>query len=71
VLAAGGSVWVSNSEDGTVSRIDPSSAKVTATIEVCKAPEGLALAEGSVWVVCEESDAVGRIDPATDTMVDT
>ena len=48
-----GGVWVSNSADDTVSRIDPSSNEVVAGIDVCAAPEGLAVADGSVWVVCE------------------
>jgi hypothetical protein len=54
-----------------VSRIDPGTNAVSATIHVCDAPEGLAGTPGSVWVVCEDDDVVGRIYPATDRMVET
>ena len=53
-------VWVSNSEDDTVSRIDPATNEVAATIDVCGAPEGMAADDDGLWVVCEESGAVVR-----------
>jgi YVTN family beta-propeller protein len=66
-----GSIWVSNSESDTVSRIDPGADEVTATIDVCDSPEGFAIGGGSVWVVCENSGRVGIVDPASDRMVAT
>ena len=48
----------------------PSSNEAIAGIDVCAAPEGVAVADGSVWVVCEDDGVVARIDPETDEMVD-
>jgi YVTN family beta-propeller protein len=50
VAVAFGSVWVANSNDGTVSRIDPGTRKVLATIPVGVRVEGIASAGGKVWV---------------------
>jgi YVTN family beta-propeller protein len=64
------SVWVSNVWDGTVSRIDPSTDHVVATIEVGGRSEsylagGIAPAAGSMWVAVPTQREVVRIDPAT------
>ena len=45
-----GTVWVANSGDGTVMRIDPATGKVVATIEVGGTPVGIAVAEDVAWV---------------------
>jgi YVTN family beta-propeller protein len=36
--------------DGTISRIDPASGNVIATIEVGRRPKDIAVGEGAVWV---------------------
>jgi YVTN family beta-propeller protein len=41
---------VANEGDGTVSRVDPETDKVIATIHVGNAPSGIAAAGGRVWV---------------------
>ena len=46
---ARGSVWVANSGSGTVSRIDPTSGRVAATIEVPARPNRIATDGRSVW----------------------
>jgi YVTN family beta-propeller protein len=43
-----GSVWVTNGIDKTVSRVDPITDAVVATIPVGDAPDALAVAEGVV-----------------------
>jgi YVTN family beta-propeller protein len=43
-------IWVANSGDGTVSRIDPATNAVTKTISVGHRPLGVAFANGLVWV---------------------
>ncbi len=48
-----GSVWVANSGDGTVSRIDPTTSKVVATIPVGNNPRGIAVGDGKVWVTVQ------------------
>ena len=58
-------VWVANNDDGTVSRIDPATEEVVATIEI--GPIGLSdvvvAGDGSVWVAAFEDGLVYRIDP--------
>ena len=49
VVPAAGSLWVSNANDGTVTRIDPESDRTT-TIEVGHRRLGLAVAGDRVWV---------------------
>jgi YVTN family beta-propeller protein len=44
-----GAVWVANSGDGTVSRIDPAKNTVVATIKVGGRPVGIAAGPGLVW----------------------
>ena len=71
-LAAGdGSVWVTNANAGTVSRIDPTSRALVETIPVGSAPSAVAVGEGAVWVSNNLSQTVSRIDPAVDRVVQT
>lgn len=66
------SVWVSNVLDGTVSRIDPSTDRVVATIERVGGhsssylASGIAPAAGSMWVAVPTTREVVRIDPITE-----
>jgi YVTN family beta-propeller protein len=69
VLVAQGSVWVANSGDGTVSRIDPATNRVTATIGVDGNPARLTADAGAVWVA--NPAALQRIDPGTNQVVQT
>ncbi len=65
-----GSVWVANSLDGTVSRIDPATNRVTATIPVGEGPDGIAVGSGAVWVSGEFSEEIARIDPVENRVVE-
>jgi YVTN family beta-propeller protein len=69
VLVAGGSVWVANSGDGTVSRIDPATNRVIATIDVIGHPTQLTADSPWVWVATREG--LRRIDPASNLVVQT
>jgi YVTN family beta-propeller protein len=67
-----GAVWVANWIDGTVSRIDPASNTVVATIPVGDV-EFVAAGGGSVWVSIggspvKANGSVARIDPATNAV---
>jgi DNA-binding beta-propeller fold protein YncE len=63
-LAAGaGSLWLGD-ESGEVSRIDPDTLKVTATIETYERLRGAGFAAGRLWVTTETG--LLAIDPATD-----
>ena len=66
-----GSLWVANSLDSTVSRVDPSTLAVRAVITVGSGPAALAAGPGPVWVANQYSGTVSRIDPGRDRVVST
>jgi YVTN family beta-propeller protein len=66
-----GSVWVTDSSDATVLRIDPRTNAVTATIAVGGDPSGVVVFAGSVWVASRADGTVSRIDPARNRVVAT
>jgi peptide/nickel transport system substrate-binding protein len=49
-----GSVWVANSGDGTVTRIDPRTDKIQAIIPVGGSPQAIAIADGRAWVTVDQ-----------------
>jgi YVTN family beta-propeller protein len=70
-LAVGeGGVWTLNQGDGSVTRVDPKTNKVAATIEAgVPGPGGdIAAGEGSVWVT-SFGFPISRIDPETNKVV--
>jgi len=69
-LAAGyGSIWTANN-DGTVSRINARTGRVTATLPVTGIrPSDLAVGAGAVWATSGAGARLMRIDPASDQQV--
>ena len=68
VAVGSGSVWVVNSGDSTVTRLNPKTYEpVGRPIRVGRRPVGIAFGEGAVWVADKGKDAVTRIDPITDS----
>jgi len=65
IAVGGGSVWVANEGNETVTRIVSSSRK-TATITLQGHPTGLTFAAGAVWATTIEGGLI-RIDPAFDS----
>ena len=65
VVGGGGSVWIANAADGTVTRINRERDEKVA-IPVGGAPAALAFAGGSLWVADSDSRSVAQVDPATD-----
>jgi outer membrane protein assembly factor BamB len=67
-----GSVWVSESQNGQVLRVDPRTRRVLARIDV-GAEATLAVGQGSVWAASRQSGTFGRpllrIDPRTNRIV--
>jgi virginiamycin B lyase len=64
-------VWVMNQDDGTVSRIDPATNAVVATVQVSneRIPGGdIAVGDDAVWVRTE-AELATAVDPATDEVV--
>ncbi len=65
-----GSLW-SVSANGELTRIEPSTGRIQATIGLgILEPGGIAFGEGSVWVTDADSPTLLRIDPAVNTLVD-
>lgn len=82
VVVGGGSVWVLNADDRTISRIDPRTRRIVKTFATGGLPTDLAFADGSLWVGNGSVAAVGlgsqgytssvsRIDPETYLVTDT
>ena len=65
IAVGAGGVWVVDSLDDAVVRIDPGSRSVTAMIPVGLSPAGIAFGAGSVWVANSGDGTVTRIDPNT------
>jgi YVTN family beta-propeller protein len=57
--------------DGTVSRMNPATLKVIATIPVGESPWAIAAGADGVWVANQGDDTVSRIDPSTNLVVAT
>jgi YVTN family beta-propeller protein len=57
-----GAVWVANSLDLTVSRLDPATGRVTATIGVGDGPSSIVATGNSLWVSDEFDATLDRID---------
>jgi peptide/nickel transport system substrate-binding protein len=55
-------VWVANSLASTVSRINPGTGNLVATISVGSSPSALAFSGGALWVANEYSQTISRID---------
>jgi YVTN family beta-propeller protein len=68
VAVGEGAIWVSNTGDSSVSRIDPATNEATEVVGVAGEPGDLAVGGGGeVWVANREIGAVHRIDPTTGT----
>ena len=67
------SVWVTNNNDNTVSRIDTATNTVLSTIAVGSNPLGIAVSPDglSVWVANDIGNTVSRINTATNTVTST
>ena len=59
-----GSVWVTNGDDNSVTRVDPATGAKT-SIRLPEAPRSLAIGSGAVWVTVDGGPVLYRIDPAT------
>jgi YVTN family beta-propeller protein len=69
VALASGAVWVANDVDNTVSRIDPATNAVTATIKLhgknFPDPSVMTAGDGALWVVAPTTGTVSRLDLGT------
>ena len=69
LAVGGGSLWVANHDERTVTRIDQASGKVVADIPVPSEPHRVAYGAGAAWVGNWHDNSVSRIDPATNRVV--
>jgi DNA-binding beta-propeller fold protein YncE len=62
-----GSVWMLNTEDATVSRVDPRSGAVIRTFEPRRRPADVAAGAGALWIHSKPGRRtwLSRVDPAT------
>ena len=73
VAVGGGSVWVIDADDRTVSRIDPTGRKSARTFSTASTPTDIAVGAGAVWIGNASPDAgfasypgsVSRLDPVS------
>jgi YVTN family beta-propeller protein len=64
VAAGAGSVWVGNTQDRTLTRLDPGARATAGTISLDnKTPTGIAVGLGAVWVAHGLLGEVSRVDP--------
>jgi YVTN family beta-propeller protein len=69
LVVGGGSLWVANHDERTVTRIDLASGKVVADIPVPSEPHRVAYGAGAAWVGNWHDNSVSRIDPQTNRVV--
>src|SRR5439155_25503986 len=62
-----------NATDQTVSRIDPATKRVVATVGTGRTPSAIAVGDGAVWVAnaLGERGTVSRIEPQSNQVVST
>jgi YVTN family beta-propeller protein len=70
VAVGSDAVWVTSTNENTVSRIDLSTNVIRQTIPVGAGPAGVAVGGGAVWVANGLDGTVSRIDPATNREVE-
>jgi virginiamycin B lyase len=70
-IVAFGSLWVPNCESRTVTRVDPKTFKVTATLAIGSGDVmmGLAATADSVWMITDNLTTLSRIDPVQNLVV--
>ena len=71
VIASAGALWVADSADGTVSRVDPRTGVVVDRIPVQGEPGSLAAGDGAVWAASTIGSTLERIDLRTDGVTQT
>jgi len=69
VVAGAGSIWIASDDSGVVSRIDPATNKVVATVTVDPGTWYLAFGYDALWAVSARQQSLQKIDPKTNTVV--
>jgi ABC-type transport system substrate-binding protein/DNA-binding SARP family transcriptional activator len=66
-----GSLWVANSGENTVQRVNPKTREVIQTFEVGANPDAIAFSAQDVWVANGSDGTVTEVDPMANKSVDT
>ena len=61
-------VWVTDQEAGTLTRVDPTTNAVSSTLDLGGKPQDVLFAAGAAWVTLPDVGVVVRVDPATGVM---
>ena len=70
-VAVGGSVWVANSADGTVSQVDPHTLEVVRTVGIGAQATDIATGLGGVWVATGSDNTLVQMHPRTGAVLAT
>ena len=65
-----GALWVTDSVNASLLRIDPVKRTVVDRIGVGSNPSGVTVSPGAVWVANSDDGTVSRVDPRNDNVVD-
>ncbi len=68
IAFGGGSLWVANAENSSVTRFNRPTYGPAAELSVGRRPSGIAFGDGAVWVTGTAVDAVSRIDASTNSV---
>jgi serine/threonine-protein kinase len=72
IAVAGNTVWVSNSNGNTLTRLDPKTGAQRGTrVPVGRNPDNVAVADGVVWVANTDDGTVTRLDAANPSAAST
>ncbi|MEO8690859.1 MAG: ABC transporter substrate-binding protein [Solirubrobacteraceae bacterium] len=69
VVGGGGSVWIANAGDGTVTRVDRKRKNAVTTLSVGGNPAALAFAGGSLWVADSDARTIAQVDPGANRVL--
>jgi len=71
IATGAGSVWILTDATGVLSRIDPGTNTVSATVAVAPGSFAAAFGFGAVWITTTGAASVQRVDPASNRVVAT
>jgi streptogramin lyase len=71
IAAGGGSIWLTTNTTATLSRIEPKTNSVIASIAVPSGSFCPVFADGFLWITSTEHSMLTKVDPATNRVVET
>jgi virginiamycin B lyase len=71
IVVTATAVWIANGDD-TVTRLDPVTKEIVATVKVGKRPQqGAEAPDGTIWIPNQTANTISVIDPATNAVTRT